>query len=211
MRTSTRGLTLLLLTGLLGLFIGVVPASAHSRLLSITPADGAKLPQSPTEVVLTFNEPVNPQFVTVRITDSEGGNVVGQDATAQGAKVTLPVSDPIAAGTYNVVYRVVSADSHPISGSTSFTVGGNPQAPPASTTPSPSPSSTDAAAGSNSTGPSPSASASAAASDPTNSPQAAKLTIEDSVPVWVWALVALGLVGAIGGTFYAVRRDESHG
>lgn len=205
MRTSTRGLTLLLLTGLLGLFIGVVPASAHSRLLSITPADGAKLPQSPTEVVLTFNEPVNPQFVTVRITDSEGGNVVGQDATAKGAKVTLPVSDPIAAGTYNVVYRVVSADSHPISGSTSFTVAGNPQAPPASATPSPS--STDAAAGSNSTSPSPSASASVA----TDSPQAAKLTIEDSVPVWVWALVALGLVGAIGGTFYAVRRDEAHG
>ncbi len=56
-----------------------------------------------------------------------------QDAKAAGAKVTLAVSEPIAAGTYSVLYRVVSADSHPISGSTKFTVAGNPQAPPATT------------------------------------------------------------------------------
>jgi methionine-rich copper-binding protein CopC len=203
MRTTTRGLLLLLLTGFLAVGAGAMPASAHSRLISITPADGASLPASPTEVVLTFNEPIDPQFVTVRITDSEGGNVVGQDATAEGAKVTLPVSDPIAAGTYNVLYRVVSADSHPISGSTKFTIAGNPQAPPATTSPS-----------SGSASPTPSSSSSVA------SPPAASTATGDSAaaperddtggtPVWVWFIVFAALAAAIGATFYAVRRDES--
>ncbi|MFC7487931.1 copper resistance CopC family protein [Knoellia sp. CPCC 206453] len=203
MRTTTRGLTLLLLTGFLAMCAGALPASAHSRLLSISPADGAALPASPTEVVLTFNEPIDPQFVTVRITDSEGGNVVGQDATAEGAKVTLPISDPIAAGNYSVLYRVVSADSHPISGSTKFTIAGNPQAPPATTgtasgaaTPTPSASSSVA---------SPPV-ASAATGDTTAAPEG-----EDpgSTPMWVWFIVFAALVAAIGATFYAVRRDES--
>ncbi|MEO7267818.1 MAG: copper resistance CopC family protein [Knoellia sp.] len=203
MRTTTRGLLLLLLSGFLAVCAGVLPASAHSRLLSITPADGSTLPASPAEVVLTFNEPIDPQFVTVRITDSEGGNVVGQDATAQGAKVTLSVSDPIAAGTYSVLYRVVSADSHPISGSTKFTIAGNPQAPPATT-----------GTASGAATPTPYASASVA------SPPAASAATGDSTaapggeasggtPVWVWFIVFAALAAAIGATFYAVRRDES--
>ncbi|WP_353953212.1 copper resistance CopC family protein [Knoellia sp. S7-12] len=207
MRTTTRGLILLLLSGFLALTAGVLPANAHSRLLSITPADGASLPASPAEIVLTFNETINPQFVTVRVTDGEGGDVVGENATAQGAKVTLAVGEPIAAGTYSVVYRVVSADSHPISGSTSFTIKGNPEAPPAST---------GTASGSATPSPSETASPSTSASTPSPSTNAAADVDEaapgDSgdTPVWVWLLVMLGLVGAIGGTFYAVRRDESH-
>ncbi|EAP99730.1 putative copper resistance protein [Janibacter sp. HTCC2649] len=207
MRTTTRGLLLLLLTGFLAVGAGVMPASAHSRLISITPADGASLPASPTEVVLTFNEPIDPQFVTVRITDSEGGNVVGQDATAKGTKVTLAVSDPIAAGTYSVLYRVVSADSHPISGSTKFTVAGDPQAPPATT-------GTTSGTASGAATPTPTASSSVAsppAASAATGDNAAAPADEESggTPIWVWFIVFAALVAAIGATFYAVRRDES--
>ncbi|MFC7489337.1 MULTISPECIES: copper resistance CopC family protein [unclassified Knoellia] len=212
MRTTTRGLVLLLLTALSGLTLGALPASAHSRLISISPADGASVPASPQEIVLTFNEPINPQFVTVRVTDGEGGEVVGEKASTQGAKVTLPVGDPIAAGTYNVVYRVVSADSHPISGSTRFTVAGDPAAPPSSpsATPSESPSGSASGAATPSASTSPSLASPPAASEATGAAPASADT-EDSggTPLWVWFIVFVALVGAIAATFYAVRRDES--
>ncbi|WP_052111594.1 copper resistance CopC family protein [Knoellia subterranea] len=208
MRKTTRGLIVLLLTAFVAMVGGVVPASAHSRLISISPKDGAALPSSPTEVVLTFNETVKPQFVTVRVTDSEGGEVVDGEATAEGATVTLPVAQPIAAGTYNIVYRVVSADSHPISGKTTFTVEGNPQAPATSTSPS----------ASGSVAPTPSATAGDATPSADSSPTTATTaagegtdTGGESTPTWVWFIVFAAVVGAIAATFYAVRRDNGEG
>ena len=38
----------------------------------------------------------------------------------------MALAQPIAAGSYKITYRVVSADSHPISGSTAFTIAGDP-------------------------------------------------------------------------------------
>jgi len=194
MRLTLRGPVLLLLTALLGLAVGVLPASAHSRLLSITPKDGASLPTTPTEVVLTFNETVNPQFVTVRVTDGEG-TVVAEDATASGAKVTLPLTEPLAAGSYKVTYRVVSADSHPISGSTAFSITGDGVASPttAATSPSASPSATS---GASSTEPSPSATDDAAGTPDSGSGGPSAL---------VWILVVAGLAAGVAATLYAAR------
>ncbi|MDT0214659.1 copper resistance protein CopC [Rothia sp. ARF10] len=196
MRLTLRGPVLLLLTALLGLVVGVLPASAHSRLLSITPKDGASLPTTPTEVVLTFNESVNPQFVTVRVTDGEG-TVVAEDATASGATVTVPVSEPLAAGSYKVTYRVVSADSHPISGSTAFSITGDGVASPtaASTTPS-APPSTSASPEASSAAPSPSAAG--AAPDTVDSGSGGSSAL-------VWVLVVAGLAAAVAAVLYAVR------
>ena len=194
MRLTLRGPVLLLLTALLGLAVGVLPASAHSRLLSITPKDGASLPTTPTEVVLTFNEAVNPQFVTVRVTDGEG-TVVAEDATASGAKVTVPVPEPLAAGSYKVTYRVVSADSHPISGSTGFSITGDGVASPTtraaspSTSPSTSPEPSSAA---------PSPSTSYVVSDSQDSGSGGPSAL-------VWVLVVAGLAAAVAAVLYAVR------
>lgn len=203
MRLTTRGLTLLLLTALVGWCVGALPASAHSRLLSISPQDGVSLPAPPTEIVLTFNEDVNPQFVTVRVTDTEGADVVGEDATAEGPRVTLPVSDPISAGTYKITYRVVSADSHPISGSTTFDIQGDPLASPSEGTASPSEAS-----------PTPSATASTPAT--TTSPAATDAAgdvdreTSDGIPAIVWVLVLIALA-AVGLMLYARSRDRSEG
>lgn len=201
MRLTTRGLALLLLSALVGLCVGVLPATAHSRLLSISPKDGASLPAPPTEIVLTFNEDVNPQFVTVRVTDGEGADVVGEDATANGPTVTLPVTDPISAGTYKITYRVVSADSHPISGSTTFDIQGDPLASPSEGTASPS--ETSAA-------PSASASTPAATASPAATDVAGDVDEEtsDGIPAIVWVLVLIALA-AVGLMLYARSRDRS--
>ncbi|WP_404381649.1 copper resistance protein CopC [Knoellia locipacati] len=200
MRLPIRGLSLLVLTTLLGLLAGVVPASAHSRLLSISPADGASVPGSPAEVVLTFNEEVNPEFVTVRVTDGEGTAVAGDDATAEGAVVKVPVTDPIPAGSYKVAYRVVSADAHPISGSTSFTVEGNPESSSTATGASPSASSAAPSASG-----SPSSTALPDGSTGGDEPASA------GTPVAVWIAVFAALVGAVAATLYAVRKDHTTG
>lgn len=204
MLTTTRGLALLLLTAWVGLCVAVAPASAHSRLLSSSPADGTTVPTSPTEIVLTFNEDINPQFVTVRVTDGEGGDVVGADASVAGPEVTVPVAQPIAAGGYKITYRVVSADSHPITGSTTFTVAGDPLASPSpSTTPStdaPSPSASGA------TGPAPTAASSASPTATTDDDGASGGT-----PVGVWLVVFAALAAGVAATFHAVRRDRENG
>ena len=200
MRLTLRGLTLVVLTAVVSLFVGVVPASAHSRLISISPKDGASVPGSPPAIVLTFNEDVNPQFVSVRVTDGEGTVVAGDDAAAQGPVVTAPVAEPMSAGTYKVTYRVVSADSHPISGSTTFTVEGDAQASP--TAPSESPSGSSAA---------PSASTSSPAAEPSPSESTVAgdtdTAASGGTPAAVWILVFAGLAAAVAATFYAVRRD----
>jgi len=100
-------------------------ASAHAILLTSEPAPSAILDQSPTEIALFFNEAVDTVFGRVRILDSSG-NVIQivkpiRDAANQSI-VRAPLSS-LDEGTYVVIWRVASADSHPVQGSFSFQVG----------------------------------------------------------------------------------------
>ena len=100
-------------------------ASAHAILLTSEPAPSAVLDQSPTEISLFFSEFVDTVFGKIRVLDSSG-NVVQtvkpiQDA-ANHTIVRAPIS-PLEPGTYVVVWRVASDDSHPVQGSFSFQIG----------------------------------------------------------------------------------------
>ena len=99
--------------------------SAHAILLTSEPAPSAVLDQSPTEIALFFNELVDTVFGKVRILDSSG-NVVQtvkpvRDASNKSV-VRAPIS-PLEPGTYVVIWRVASADSHPVQGSFTFQIG----------------------------------------------------------------------------------------
>jgi copper transport protein len=105
------------------------PASGHAVLEGSSPPRGAELAEAPSEVNFTFNEPVEASLGAVRVFDTEGNEVQdgelerpGGSAEAVGA--TLP--DDLRDGIYTATYQVVSADSHPISGGITFTVG-NPE------------------------------------------------------------------------------------
>jgi copper transport protein len=100
-------------------------ASAHAILVTSEPAPSAVLDQSPTEIALFFNEFVDTVFGQIRILNS-AGNVVQtvkpiRDASSQSI-VRAPIS-PLEPGTYVVVWRVASDDSHPVQGSFSFQIG----------------------------------------------------------------------------------------
>jgi methionine-rich copper-binding protein CopC len=100
-------------------------AAAHSVLLSISPENGAEVENSPEEIVLAFNEEINPNFVTVAvIAEADSANRVAGEPTVDGATVTVGVPD-LTPGSYTVGYRVTSADGHVIDGKSTFRVIGS--------------------------------------------------------------------------------------
>ena len=100
-------------------------ASAHAILLTSAPAPSAVLDQSPTEIALFFNEFVDTVFGKIRILNSSGNDVQTvkpiRDASNQSI-VRAPIS-PLEPGTYVVIWRIASSDSHPVQGSFSFQIG----------------------------------------------------------------------------------------
>jgi copper transport protein len=112
------------------LLVPAGPASAHAALLGAVPAPGSVIGSSPTAIVVTFSEAITPVTDRVQVLDPSGKRISGT-ATASGAVLTIPVrraGQPL--GTYLVSYRVISADSHPVGGALTFSVGAPSAAPP---------------------------------------------------------------------------------
>nr|WP_127895152.1 copper resistance protein CopC [Streptomyces sp. S10(2018)] len=105
---------------------GAGPASAHAALNSTDPGDGAVLQRAPGHVTLTFSESVGLRDDSFRVLDPGGHRVrTGVTGHAEGRSDTARVALPggLGEGTYTVAWRVVSADSHPVSGAFTFSVG----------------------------------------------------------------------------------------
>lgn len=100
-------------------------ALAHAELVRADPAPDAVVSTPPATVRLSFSEPIDapPDALTVvgpdgRRVDRGDARVAPDDATALQA--SLEASAP---GSYTVRWRVISADSHPVSGAYRFSVG----------------------------------------------------------------------------------------
>lgn len=107
------------------LLAGAGSASGHAALKGTDPVDGSVLKTAPKAVTLTFSESVGLLDDSIRVFDPGNRRVhTGKQEHADGrsdtASVTLPA---LARGTYIVAWRVVSADSHPVSGALTFSVG----------------------------------------------------------------------------------------
>ncbi|WP_406437720.1 copper resistance protein CopC [Streptomyces sp. NBC_00631] len=102
------------------------PAAAHAALRGSDPADGAVLKSSPRSVTLTFTESVGLLDDSFRVYDPTNHRVTTSDAEhgpagSDTARITFPKK--LGTGTFTVAWRVVSADSHPVSGALTFSVG----------------------------------------------------------------------------------------
>ncbi|MEU6550790.1 copper resistance protein CopC [Streptomyces sp. NPDC046915] len=105
---------------------GAGPASAHAAVRSTDPADGTVLKSAPRYVTLTFTESVALLDDSFRVFDPTNHRVSTGEAQHAGgrsdtARVTLPAK--LGKGTFTVAWRVVSADSHPVSGAFTFSIG----------------------------------------------------------------------------------------
>ncbi|MGY1715506.1 copper resistance protein CopC [Geodermatophilus sp. SYSU D01106] len=104
--------------------IGMPAASAHDALVSATPADGASLGAAPAAVELRFSGDVQELGAELVVTGPDGARVGDGVPSVSGPTVSLPLPGDLPAGTYAATWRIASADGHPVSGTTTFTVTG---------------------------------------------------------------------------------------
>lgn len=147
LRTAGTGALLALLVT-----VGATAAAAHDELLDSSPGADEHLDVAPTHVTLSFSDDILTIGPAVIVADTDGATWTAGDPTLDGSSVVVPLVDDVPDGAYEVRWRVVSSDGHPISGVIPFTVGDaaavDPSASPEPTAaPEPAPSSAPAASG----------------------------------------------------------------
>lgn len=101
-------------------------ASAHAQLVASSPAAGDVLASAPTELRLTFSEPLESGFTSADVIDAQGIALVERAGVIDPADAnTLVVGLPsLGDGVYTVRWRSLSgADAHPAEGFFTFGVG----------------------------------------------------------------------------------------
>jgi methionine-rich copper-binding protein CopC len=120
--TGRLRLVVLACAALATLSIGIAgTAQAHSGLDSSSPVDGSIVTEAPASIVLIFAEALLPGADSVSLNAADGTNIASAKVEPSGNSVELPWPAELAAGDYQVAYRVVSADGHPVTGAITFT------------------------------------------------------------------------------------------
>lgn len=99
-------------------------AWAHAFLDHADPKVGSTVSSSPAELKLWFTQNIEPAFSSVEVQDAQGKEVDKKDSHPDSRdKSAMIVSLPdLPAGTYTVVWHVVSVDTHKTQGHFQFTV-----------------------------------------------------------------------------------------
>jgi hypothetical protein len=173
----------------LAVFGFATPALAHNVLVGSTPAAGASVATGPSEVRLNFDAPVQYGANYLTVIGPDGNHWEKTDnATVTGNSVSTAVAPLGPVGVYQVGYRIISADGHPVSGEVSFTLTA------AGTGTPPPQSSTEGGGGGKAA--------------PTGVSSAASVTTATGgVPVWVWVLGAVILLAV--GLFFGLRTPRA--
>ncbi|NDZ56518.1 hypothetical protein G3I47_04395 [Streptomyces anulatus] len=110
------------------LLAGAGPASAHAALTGSDPQDGAVVDTAPKEVTLSFSEAIAVGDDSIRVLDPSGKRADTEAEPrdlSEGSTVRYGVAlhSGLPDGTYTVAWQAISADSHPISGAFTFSIG----------------------------------------------------------------------------------------
>lgn len=181
-RTALRGAAVGLVATL-ALLLGASPAFAHAEFESSDPADGASLATGPSTISVTFSDTMQQGFNELTVIGPDGTtHYENGEVLADGDTVSVGVNPLGPAGRYQIGYRVLSDDGHPVSGSVAFTLT------------APGPAAAQLAS---------SAAAAPAPADAAPAPVAQQDTGSGGSPVWPWIVGAVVLVAA--GVFVAMR------
>jgi methionine-rich copper-binding protein CopC len=106
------------------LLTGAAGAGAHAFLDRADPRAGSTVKVAPAQVRIWFTESLEPAFSSVRVLDQAGRRVDKGDSQVDPTnlrllRVSLP---PLPPGTYKVIWRVLSVDSHVTEGDFTFRV-----------------------------------------------------------------------------------------
>jgi methionine-rich copper-binding protein CopC len=123
-RAST--LAALLLGTLLTIFTSMAvlgtSAQAHTVVVGSIPAADTVLDEAPEQASVTFNEPLQDSFAALTVTGPDGAQWQQGGPVIDGSTISVPLKPLTLPGDYTVAYRVISADSHPVTGTLRFTL-----------------------------------------------------------------------------------------
>jgi methionine-rich copper-binding protein CopC len=109
---------------LVGLTFGLsLPASAHAQLLLSNPKIGSSLYLLPSKVQLTFDDnliDLGGASNQIEVSDPKGKRIDSGATRVDGSALSVQLKPDTLFGKYEVTYRVISADGHPISNSFPF-------------------------------------------------------------------------------------------
>ena len=125
MRRAVRLLGAVLVAVAAVLFAAPSPASAHAVLVYSVPAASSVLPSAPDRLMLDFDEDVEVGLSSLRLFDADQEEVQIGRTQLSGGDASVVVADlpRLGNGTYVVVWRVTSADGHPVNGAFPFEIG----------------------------------------------------------------------------------------
>ena len=106
-------------------FAGMTQVRAHAFIDHTDPLVGGTVKQAPTAVRLWYTQALEPAFSRVQVFDAAGKEVDKKDFHLEPKNdhlLIVSLAAGLGAGTYKVVWRVVSVDTHPTEGSFKFEV-----------------------------------------------------------------------------------------
>ena len=106
--------------GVLGV---AAPARAHDQLLSSTPGEEGHVDAAPTEVSMVYSDSLIEVGAVVLVMDDDDKDWAEGPVALEGPNATQALSPGMPDGIYQVRWRVVSSDGHPIAGVYDFSVG----------------------------------------------------------------------------------------
>jgi methionine-rich copper-binding protein CopC len=104
------------------LLLATGEATAHAVLDHAEPRVGNTVATAPREVTLWFTQKLEPAFSTITVTNAAGQRVDTGKTRVSGSQMSVSLR-PGGLGTYRVMWRVLSVDTHTTDGSFSFKVG----------------------------------------------------------------------------------------
>jgi methionine-rich copper-binding protein CopC len=111
--------------GIMAIFLSPIAANAHAGVVATSPAQDQVLMSMAREISIQFSEELltisNQDVNTLSLTEFDGPPIELENIVVEGEflKAEIPVGD-YTPGTYEVSYRIVSADGHKVSDSFTF-------------------------------------------------------------------------------------------
>ena len=109
----------------LSLLTTAIRVDAHAFLVRAEPRVGSKVNKVPTELRVWFSETVQPSVSSIQVFDMSGKQVDKKDTHSDRtnrAVLCVSLIPALTPGSYKVIWRVTSADTHVTSGDFHFQI-----------------------------------------------------------------------------------------
>jgi copper transport protein len=96
----------------------------HAALGSTQPADGSVVAREPSQVTASFNQPVSITASSLEVYTPQGSRADdGQTVHVGPTEIAVTLLPNLGNGTYTATWHVISADTHPVEGAFTFSIG----------------------------------------------------------------------------------------